>query len=398
MIVCLVSQEYPPETAHGGIAVQTQRKAEALAALGHDVHVLSHAVEFREGDQTSPDGIRVRRIAGPEVDGPVRSEPFRWLGWSVRVARELERLDEALGFDLIEFPDYGAEGYAYLLNRDSSARPAVVVHAQGPLAMLARTIGWPADGDDLYRVGRHMEKLAVELADAVYASSRCGAGWITSEYGVEVSDVLHSGIDIERFVPVPAPTEPAADPLVVLFVGRVAESKGVFDLAEAAGSASERAGRLVLRFAGAADDALKQQIRERTGKRVDVEFLGPVANHDLPGTYQGAHVFASPSHYESGPGFTFLEAMASGLPVIGPAGSGIDETVRDGKDGFLVPPRDVGAIARALELLVSEADLRHEMGRNARERAVSTADQTRCGAAIAAYFERVVATNPRRSN
>jgi glycosyltransferase involved in cell wall biosynthesis len=64
-----------------------------------------------------------------------------------------------------------------------------------------------------------------------------------------------------------------------------------------------------------------------------------------------------------------LEAMASGLPVVTtPNGQG--DIVRDGLDGFLIPPRNVEAILERLEILRHEPELRALMGCNARERAM----------------------------
>src|SRR5262245_26311764 len=66
--ICLVSHEYPPETARGGIGSQTWNKAHALAALGHEVQVLSatgHAGISNIDGATA--GLRVRRIPTPDV-------------------------------------------------------------------------------------------------------------------------------------------------------------------------------------------------------------------------------------------------------------------------------------------------------------------------------------------
>jgi len=88
----------------------------------------------------------------------------------------------------------------------------------------------------------------------------------------------------------------------------------------------------------------------------------------LPQFYGDADVFVFPTLLE-GLGLVVLEAMASGLPVITTA-RGPDEVVRDGIDGFVVPIRDADAIAERLRILQCNPDLRAEMGRRARERAM----------------------------
>ena len=68
MRLCLVSQEYPPDTAHGGIGAQTYLKAHGMARLGHEVTVLSHSVGSRSGTSTTTAACAVVRI--PSADAP----------------------------------------------------------------------------------------------------------------------------------------------------------------------------------------------------------------------------------------------------------------------------------------------------------------------------------------
>lgn len=101
--------------------------------------------------------------------------------------------------------------------------------------------------------------------------------------------------------------------------------------------------------------------------------------------YKNADVFLFPSLVE-GMGLVVLEAMACGLPVIAtPNGPG--DIVRDGVDGFLVPPRDVDAIVARLEYLRSHPQKCREMGHNAAERAKIFTWGNYAQAALAAILE-----------
>ena len=76
MRICLVSQEYPPETARGGIGTQNWTKARALTGLGHEVHVLSSATGDADGLVTRVDeGVTVHRMQPPGVEVPVYEAP-----------------------------------------------------------------------------------------------------------------------------------------------------------------------------------------------------------------------------------------------------------------------------------------------------------------------------------
>jgi glycosyltransferase involved in cell wall biosynthesis len=93
-----------------------------------------------------------------------------------------------------------------------------------------------------------------------------------------------------------------------------------------------------------------------------------IPQSELAEAFRKADVFVFPTLVEGMP-LVVIEAMASGLPVITtPNGPG--DIVRDGVDGFLVPPRNVDAIAERLEQLRLDPNLRISMGRAARERAL----------------------------
>jgi glycosyltransferase involved in cell wall biosynthesis len=352
--LCLVSQEYPPETAHGGIATQTHAKAHGLARRGHDVTVLSHAVDGARHE--AADGpVRVVRIPS---DAAVQSEAERWIARAREVAAELRVLQSAAGpFDAIDFPDYGAEGFAHLAGREGERGPACVLHLHGGVAMLAAGLGWPERGSPLHVAGGAMEGACLALADAVFASS----AYTARAAGLDPArvPVLHAGVDTRAFHP--APTRPPGPPTVV-FVGRVARSKGADVLLSAAALARREVPDLRLLLVGRVDDALPNEVLRAAG----AEALGHVPRERLPEVLRGADLHAAPSPWEAGPGLVHLEAMASGLPSIGCSGSGVEETIRDGETGFLVPPGDADTLAAALRTLLLDAPRRRRMGEAAR--------------------------------
>ena len=62
-----------------------------------------------------------------------------------------------------------------------------------------------------------------------------------------------------------------------------------------------------------------------------------------------------------------VEAMASGIPVIAKNAGGVPEIIQHGRNGMLVPPGDVGALADSIRLLAGNARLRERLGRQARQ-------------------------------
>jgi D-inositol-3-phosphate glycosyltransferase len=103
-----------------------------------------------------------------------------------------------------------------------------------------------------------------------------------------------------------------------------------------------------------------------------------------------ASVTAVPSRDEAF-GLVALESIAVGTPVVASRVGGLAEIVRDGIDGFLVPPDDPKALAEKLAVLLSNRELRDQIGRNARQRFLDTFEQSKVVQEQANWFERIVA-------
>jgi glycosyltransferase involved in cell wall biosynthesis len=90
---------------------------------------------------------------------------------------------------------------------------------------------------------------------------------------------------------------------------------------------------------------------------------------DMPDVFAAFDIFVLPSILPEPFGLVVIEAMASGKPVVATAPGGPSETVVDGETGFLVPPSDASAIAKALEELLADPAKRISMGDAGRRRA-----------------------------
>jgi glycosyltransferase involved in cell wall biosynthesis len=375
--ICLVSQEYPPDTALGGIGTQTQLKARELARRGHDVHVLSAATEpGGQLESEQRDGALVHRI--PEPDDLMTDQGY-WLGYSFALLRTLRELETERRFDLIDFPDYGGEGFCYLADREPSCWSPVVVHLHGSLAMFARHVGWPELESRFYRVGGFMEELAIREADCLLASSEAIAEFAGEHYAVDPDqiEIVSGGVDSALFSAGPEPEGPPT----VLFVGNIQLNKGIATIADAVLELRSSHPDLRLVVAGSGDHELQAELEVR-GAGI-VEFLGFVDHDKLPELYRQAHVVAAPSQYEGGVGMVYLEAMACGRPVIAGVAGGSVEAVIDGETGFLAETGDVTATEAALRRLLSDRALRERMGRAGRDRVARYF-------AIEHYMERVL--------
>ena len=383
----LVSQEYPPETGRGGIGTQAHVKAHTLAARGHRVRVISRSkdgtrCEYADGS------VRVTRIPPGPLALEAGTQAGDWLLYSTAVAAELARARAEQSPDLVEFPEWGNEGYVYLLNRPDWDPVPALVQLHGPLVLFAHALGWPQQDSEEYRAGTAMEGACLRLADAVYSSSACSARWCAQQYGVDAEriPVLHAGVDTRAFTP--SGCRNTKRPTVV-FTGRISKNKGADVLVEAACEVAATVPDLRVRMLGRGDAAfvggLQQKASQRGFPRL-LDFPGFVDRAELPAHLSDAHVFVLPSLYEPGPGLAYLEAMACGLPVIACDNAGAVEVVRPGDNGLLVPPSDHVALAEAIRRLLLDDATREEMGRAARRYAETAADTGHCIDRIESFY------------
>jgi glycosyltransferase involved in cell wall biosynthesis len=363
---CLVSQEYPPESGKGGIGTQTLTKAKLLVERGHEVHVLSATGTPGPPLQSSEqDGVLVHRLQPP----PVTEAAAYWLGYSWLVFSHLRELEQRFTYDLIQFPEYGGEGFVYQLDRNPWEWTPVAVQLHGPLLMLQERAGWPEEDSDLYRVGARMEADTVRLADGLLSSSATSADFAAARYGVDRAsiEVVYAGIDLDVFKPGPPP--PAEQP-VVAFVGSLTRAKGADIAVDAVLRLRERYPAVRLRMFGTGRDAFRDRLlrqAEQAGAPDAIEFAGFISDRtELAEQLRGAAVLCSPAGVEGGPVLANLEAMACGCPVVAANNAGTAEGLIDGETGFLVPPDDVEATAAALDRVLGDPALRANLGERGR--------------------------------
>src|SRR6185295_13284738 len=97
MKICLVSQEYPPETGGGGIGTQTYLKAHGLTARGHEVHVMS--TTWTDEERVYKDRLAtIHRMPQPTLTVPGNETSSLWLAYSAAVAKRIVELDKQIGF------------------------------------------------------------------------------------------------------------------------------------------------------------------------------------------------------------------------------------------------------------------------------------------------------------
>jgi glycosyltransferase involved in cell wall biosynthesis len=226
---------------------------------------------------------------------------------------------------------------------------------------------------------RFAERLTARWSDAVVTCSEAVRRYAIERHGLPAGRVRTLRNAIE--VPGTLPGEPAraairrelgAGPhdILIATLGRLDEpKKGLSAFLEAAAqvAAAEPRARFALVGEGPARAGLERRTRD-LGLESRLLFAGE--RHDIFEVLSGVDLFVQPSLWE-GFGLTVIEAMAAARPVVASRVGGVPEALRDGIDGFLVPPGDVRALAQAILRVARDPALGARLGAAGRARALA---------------------------
>lgn len=353
--ILLVTNDFPPR--RGGIQSYLEQFVRRLAATGdHDLTVYAPQWKGAEDyDRAAP--FRIVRHPGTLM----LPEPG--------VDRRMRALICDGGIETVWFG--AAAPLALLATRARSA---------GAQRVLASThgheVGWsmvPGARSALRRIG--------DSTDAITYVSRYTRGRFAAAFGPRAGlEYLPSGVDTERFRPDPAARTELRDryrlgerPTVVC-VSRLVPRKGQDMLIAAWPQIRRRVGEAVLVIVGSGPyEQTLHRLAEENGVAAEVVFTGAVPTAELPAHYAMADVFAMPCRTRGagldveGLGIVFLEASATGIPVVAGRSGGAPETVLEGETGQVVDGRDVDELAEVISGLLADPDRAQRMGQAGRQ-------------------------------
>lgn len=200
---------------------------------------------------------------------------------------------------------------------------------------------------------------------------------------------LPNGIDCRPFSLLPIVSSTDGTPLQLVYIGRLAREKGLYEALQGVRLAHELGvdARLVIAGGGPEEGRLKRYAHA-LGISTRVTFTGPVFGADKVRLLEGAHATLLASYSEGLP-YALLESMAAGIPVIATPVGAIPDVMADGIHGFLVPPRDGKAIAEALAVLAGDRERLSWMSRACRRRIRAAFSIDRVAAEFAVHYARL---------
>ena len=361
MKVCFISFEYPPKII-GGLGVYADQLVKGLNDKGIDVLTITR------GDKNSY-SEKTFRILTPEV---MYWQRFFFIKKATSLFR---RLNKSWKFDLVHLNG------AYPMVRSLKLPTVCTFHSINVTQVRSsfRMLGSMKTTKDISAlvlrnpIGILCDILSAQLSDEIICPSPSIAREIRSYCFVneEKLHVIPNGIDLKAFDRVKAFDATLLDKYgvenenFVLYVGRLVYLKGVDYLIRAFGIVRKecRDLKLVVMGSGPCELYLKNVARDIDG----VLFIGHVDSPMVKRLlYERCLAVVVPSMHETLP-TVVIEAMAYGKPVIATDVGGNPFMVKNGKNGFLVTPKDTESISRFIKILYENPDLRKKMGAYGRE-------------------------------
>lgn len=359
MRIAIVSREYPPDSAWGGVAIVYHNLAPALSRQGHEVHVICQAVG-KPGDYVD-EGVIVHRVG----TNPKRYSALGRINFTIHAWLKLRKIIKDYSIEVVETPYWSAEGFLYSLHKQtplvvaiqSSARDAIRTKTFSGMRELLglKTISLLAD-------------FTAKRADRIIANSQATYSEIIKKVHInpKMVDLVHYSIDIHRFkfvksdireklqIPIDAP--------IALFIGRLEARKGVHILCQATPDIvqSMPSARFILvgRNTNSAPDggSFRRYIAEKAkdqGFTENLMFIDFLPEDKLIQLYSASDVFIFPSLHESF-GLPVIEAMACGKPVVATCTGIAPELELLGLRGLkVVPVGDAQKLADAVIAMLS---------------------------------------------
>ncbi len=354
----------------GGMENHIKMLSEALVKLGHQVTVLVTDPSSR---------THVEEVNGVQVIKAARLATVASTPLSLALPHKLWRQDPDITH--LHFPYPVGELSELLFGR--APHTVITYHSdvvrQRGILRLYRPLLW--------RVLDKAERIIATSANYIRSSP------YLSRYADKCT-VIPLGIDLERFL-APSPQRAAeirtahGTPLI-LFVGKLRYYKGLQYLLRAV---PDIAGKLLVIGSGPMESEWRQ-LAASLGIQNRVIFLGQVSDEELPAYYQACDLFVLPASERSEAfGTVQIEAMASGLPVVcTELGTGTSAVNLDGQTGLVVEAQSPPALRDAILSLLADPVRRQEMGKRARERALTEYSLQRMVERTTALYDQLLNT------
>lgn len=384
MRIGMMADVYKPHIS--GVTNYIALNKERLQAQGHQVYVFT----FSSGDYKDDEDNIIRSPGLPLLS--------TGLNFSLRYSKAARRLLQTMDVVHVHHPFFS--GTLAMLYCRSRGIPIVFtnhtrydLYSQAYLPMMLDVIGNAALQAYLPAFCRSCD---------LVVSPSAGMREVLKTLGVDAYiEVVPNGVDLKPFH---EPADPlnrsdlgfSEEDVVLLYIGRLGPEKNVPFLLKSFTGALQACERLRLIMIG--DGPERQNLEERIEEsRIGdyVRLTGFMPYDQVPRYVATADAFVTASVTEVHP-LTVIEAMASGLPVLGISSPGISDTIEDGRTGYLVPQEDLAMFTGKMALMAIDDESRRKMGAAARQAAEMYAIERTAGMMLDCYRRAIEISAPRK--
>lgn len=391
--VCLISEEYPPDTMYGGIGTYNKELSLILRNRGYRVYVIAGSTKNKSYISHNGD-ILVYRVT------PFFRKYFflkKLIGYRLAVFCAYFRLSKKRIINIIETPEWKADFFIGILLKKIFKLPPIIIRLHGCRALIRKYDNSSCSFSD--RIVIALEKYCIIKSD--YISS------ITLSCLKETESILNLTLN-QKAVIIPNPTSnPASDinyetipdefvgKRIILFVGRIEYLKGVFHLSKAMKNIMSKYDDVIFVIAGRdikSDEGnyynskiVRDELNLYTNR---VIFTGQISSNILNKLYKIAYVTVLPSFFESF-GLCCVESIKYGTPVIAGRNGGMGEIIRNNIDGILIDPNDINDITSAISRLLDDNNVRNSMSVRCLERFLTSYSRENISNQITSYYDKI---------
>ena len=343
MRIGLFTDTYPPEI--NGVANSTYLLKNALTELGHDVYVITVNAKGGVDSHWEEDG-KTLRFKGTELRflyGYVLTSPFHF-----KALQEIKNLNLDIIHDQTEF---GVGIFAHICAMQlgiplvSTYHTTYEDYTHYVNFIHSRTV------DSYAKKGvAKVSRLYGDASISVIAPSKKTKDMLIGYHIRRDIDVIPTGLDLDEFHPslhdarktaeIRTKYGFSADDTVIVSVGRIAQEKSLDVVMQGFANAVKAGLSVKMLIAGDGPDfgRMKQMAADLDLEK-DVVLAGAVPRKDIPSLYRACDLFASASLSET-QGMTFIEALASGLPLLVRYDEVLQDLVSEGEDGWFFKDPD----------------------------------------------------------
>lgn len=372
MHICFICREYIPSLRGGGIASYIKEMAHGLSEKGCRVTVICASDDTRI-ESTYQDGkVNVIRLKGGDFLIPAKEVPtilkkfrtfYRFFSYRRRILETILKLKD---IDIIEVPEYGAEGY--YLNKLSIPvitrlhTPMLLDHFYFNIQKLNKN-NW-----HYYWQGLQEFK---QMKQAKYITS-CSTSlkeWSSEFLGIQSNkiQVIYNPIQTSRWV-LKTNHLQKLSVKTILFAGTICDWKGCGDLAEACQMLQSNTQMPFELHLVGKTGIYAEELQRKYGHYPWFKLIGKIPREELMKRYAEADVICFPSWWENMP-MVCIEAMLCGGIVIGSNSGGMSEIISNEENGFLIPPHQPKILAETIQKAINLSEqLRQEISQKAQKR------------------------------